>query len=105
MKRWIVLGLLALLALAWVIGMPRVRAMGDVGAGYVAKQMCSCVFVGGRSFDACRPDMLPDMDRISAEVLSADAAAGSGPGVRAWIPFLVDRVARHREGSGCTLEP
>ncbi|MAE94662.1 MAG: hypothetical protein CL910_08385 [Deltaproteobacteria bacterium] len=98
MKR---LGLFALLAAVLAAGLllPDFQRQVSIGTGFVAKQMCSCMFVGGRSFESCLPDMLPMMDDIEAQVLSV------GEGVRAWVPLLAERVARHQAPHGCTLEP
>lgn len=72
-------------------------ALANTGVGYVAKQMCSCIYVGERSFDSCRPDMLVSMDDIQAEVLEAPS------GVRAWVPGLGERNAHYRGDLGCAL--
>jgi hypothetical protein len=99
-RRWrVVVVLLALLAVlgaggAWW----RLRPLAQVGAGYVAKQMCSCVFVAERSFESCRSDMLPSLHRVRAERLPG------GAGVRAFLPLLADRTARFHGATGCTLE-
>jgi hypothetical protein len=77
---------------------PGMRQMARIGAGYVAKQVCSCVFVGGRDLAACRADLRPRAERVQAEVLLPERA------VRAWLPLLAERTARHHAGSGCTLE-
>jgi hypothetical protein len=71
------------------------RDLSDVGAGYVAKELCSCVFVGARSLDSCRPDIPPSMDRVQAE-LGEDR-------VRAFVPYLAERIARHEPPYGCVL--
>lgn len=68
----------------------------DIGAGFVAKQLCSCLFVGGRDEASCRLDLGPEFARVNAERFA--------DGVRAWVPLLAARTARHREGSGCTLD-
>ena len=73
----------------------RLRGMASVGAGYVAKEMCSCVFVAGRSLESCRPDVPESMDRVRAELLP--------DGVRGFVPALAERVARYEPGFGCTL--
>lgn len=72
-----------------------------VGAGMVAKELCSCVHVGARSFDACRADLpaLPGIGFVRAEPLPG------GDGVRAWVPGFDARVARAAPERGCTLEP
>lgn len=95
---WIGAGLaLALLGATAVLG-PRVLGMARVGAGYVAKQVCSCHYVAGRSVAACRADQLPMMDRVGAALLEGRE------GVRAWVlGGLVERTALHEPGGGCTL--
>jgi hypothetical protein len=90
---------LALLLGAGLFGWLRLRAAAAVGAGYVAKQMCSCMLVARRSFESCRPDIPPEMDRVGARPLP------EGRGVRADVPLLAEREALYSEGSGCTLEP
>ena len=70
----------------------------EIGAGYVAKEVCSCIYVGERDFESCRPDVPSIMDRIEAEVLADERA------VRAFVPYLGERVARFSDdGGGCTL--
>ena len=70
--------------------------MARIGTGYVAKELCSCIFVGGRSLESCRPDVPESMDRVQAELLP--------DGVRAFVPGFAERIARHEPGYGCTLE-
>ncbi len=70
----------------------------DIGAGMLAKQVCSCVFVTKRDVADCRADQFASMDPIQLEVRSGENR------VRAWIPALAERTAIHREGFGCTLE-
>ena len=76
------------------------RAQAQIGAGYIAHQLCSCVFVAERSIESCRPDMLPVMDRIQAEIIDVDGKKG----VRGWIPLFAERRALHSEGRGCALD-
>lgn len=100
MRRWIVGAALALVLLAAAVVLPRLRSMAYVGAGYVAKQVCSCLFVAERSEAGCRADLRPDIaERVSFE-LTPD-----GAGVRARASVLATRVARHHPGRGCTLRP
>jgi hypothetical protein len=95
---WIAAGLLGLIVLASLLLGPRALGMAQVGVGYVAKQICSCVYVGGREVDACRADLLPAMDPIDVQVLA------DREGVRASVLMgAVERTALHHEGSGCTL--
>ena len=93
--KWVALAVVALVIIAAVTIGPRVYRLSTIGAGYIAKQMCSCVFVGERDFDSCRQDMPPDMFRVKAEVIEG--------GVRAWVTGVVERSARYRPDTGCTL--
>lgn len=68
----------------------------EIGAAMLAKQMCSCLHVAGRSREDCRADQLETMDPIQLEL--------EGARVRAFIPLLAERVAVHRPGFGCSLE-
>ncbi len=92
------IGLLALGALlaAAVFARVRLAPQADVGAGFVAKLMCSCIFVAGRDAAACRLDLRPDLAPVRFEALA--------DGVQAWVPLLASRTASHREGTGCTLD-
>ena len=80
--------------LAWKL--PDFQRMGVIGSSYVAKTVCSCIFVAGRSAEACGADLLPTMAQVRFEPRE--------DGVRAWLPLLAERVARHTPGRGCTLE-
>jgi hypothetical protein len=73
----------------------RARDLSTIGAGYVAKELCSCVFVGERSLASCRPDIPETMQRVEAE-LGADR-------VRAFVPYLAERIARFEPPFGCVL--
>lgn len=93
--KWLAVAVVVLIALAAVVVGPRVYRLSTIGAGYIAKQMCSCIYVGEREFDSCRQDMPPDMFRVKAEVIDG--------GVRAWVTGVTERTARYRPESGCTL--
>lgn len=97
---WAAAAFLVLALAAFAITYPRVRDLSNMGAGYVALQMCSCIEVVGRTYDECLLDMLPEMEPIESE-----RVAGAGrKGVRAWIPIYADRSAWHQPPDGCTLE-
>ena len=95
MRRRIALGVVLVLLGAAGFYYVRLRSMAAIGAGYVAKEVCSCIFVGGRSLDSCRPDVPESMDRVQAELLP--------DGVHAFVTGLASRVARFEPGFGCTL--
>ncbi len=86
---------LGIAAAAW-FG-PELLLSMRIGTGFVARQVCSCVFVAERSLDSCRADMLPQTDAVNVEVLA--------DGVRSSLPLLETRTARYRPGLGCTLLP
>jgi len=99
--RKIGLGIVALLVVVCGVGyfvwVRPFLALANVGVGFVAKEMCSCIYVAERSFDSCRPDMMESMDEIQAEILDEP------PGVRAWVDGLGERRAHYRGEFGCSL--
>lgn len=102
MRRRILIALAGLLGLAIIVGyvrwfVPTQQAV-EIGAGMLSKQVCSCLFVAGRSVEDCRADQYESMDRIKLEVLQ------DPPAVRAFVPLLGERIAVWRDGFGCTLQ-
>jgi hypothetical protein len=70
-----------------------------VGAAAMAKVVCSCVFVDGRTLESCRADDPPGFENIPVTVdQNAKTATGSLFGI-------VSRRATYSEAYGCTLEP
>lgn len=98
--KWGVAALPALVLIAFAVTYPFLSRISEVGAGYVAMQMCGCVEVSGRPFEACLLDMRPEMERIGAERVEE----GGRSGVRATIPIYAERTAWHRPPDACTLE-
>ena len=90
-RRHIALAALAVAGLAsavlYVAYIRPLQELVDTGAGFLAKQMCSCIYVDERSAEACRPDMMAMMDPIDAEVLT------NPPGVRTSVLLTTERVA------------
>ena len=85
------------LFVAWIVfARAHWGEQADVGAAFLAKQVCSCHFVGGRDAESCRRDMGTDFDPLRWEV--------RGNTVHAGIPLLASRSATWHEGRGCTLE-
>jgi hypothetical protein len=95
MTRWVLLGVFWLLLVAGALFWQWGREQADVGAGYVAKELCSCVFVGERNLASCRPDIPESMDAVETE-LGADR-------VRAFVPYFAERIARYEPPFGCVL--
>jgi hypothetical protein len=101
-KRRILIGLAASIAVALTVGYAQwfVPTRQDVAVGnaMLAKQICSCIFVAGRSLKDCRADQFESMDPIQVEVRAKP------PGVRAFVPLFGERSASWSESFGCTLE-
>jgi hypothetical protein len=96
-RRWLrTLAILLVLGLAGA-GILALPALG-VAASYSAKMVCSCVFVAGRSPEACHAQDLPNLGWID---VSVDATSHE---VRASALGLRSARARHAEGFGCALE-
>lgn len=97
--RWLLVGLVALLALAvWQVWAPATR-YAITGAAYGARVACSCRFIGGRSLGDCQKDMEGPVAYVT---LSENAAAHS---VTASYPLLASQTATWRNGPGCQLQP
>ena len=95
MSRWYAMAAFWLVLVVGALVWEHLRDRSAVGAGYVAKEVCSCVFVGGRSLESCRADVPESMERVDVE-LGADR-------VRATVPALAERIARHEPPFGCVL--
>ncbi len=71
-------------------------AEGRIGAAFVARTTCSCVFVAGRSLESCRTDWPPGTEiltvRQEKNAVVASAALGA-----------VFAEATFEEDYGCTL--
>ena len=82
--------LAALLAAVFIYGWFRfvvpTRYAVSIGAGLLAKQVCSCVYLAQRELDDCRADQMEAMDQIKVEVLRDDER------VRAWVSGFGERV-------------
>jgi hypothetical protein len=95
MMRWVLIAVFWVLLVAAALVYEWGRDRAAVGAGYVAKELCSCVFVGERELASCRDDIPLTMERVQAE-LGADR-------VRAFVPGLGERIARYEPPYGCVL--
>jgi hypothetical protein len=90
--------------LVLVLGAAAYVELGErsaIGGGFAAKEICSCIHVGGRDFAACRADLqvVPGIDWLETEPLE------DGTGVRSGLPGFPPRIARAAPERGCTLEP
>lgn len=75
----------------------RGRVAEDYGPGWVAKELCSCLWVGERSLESCRSDLPYYLAKVKAEVLEDERAVRG-------FDDSGQRIARYRDdGGGCTL--
>src|SRR5262245_24818157 len=101
-RRVVAAAALAVAATALVAAAAALPPVLAVGTGFVAKQMCSEVFVGGRAVDAVVGDLreTPPQWLIRIVRVHVDRAAGTA---QASVPGLATSLARHRAGRGCAL--
>ena len=99
LKRLLIVAVVIVLV-AGVYVYREIRPQANVGAGYVAHQVCSCVFVAKRSYESCLLDLLPTMDAIQSEVVEVQGKNG----IRGWVTVLANRTALHTSGLGCALD-
>lgn len=97
----VLLSLVPALAVSGYAGSRMAVPMARPGLGYVAKVVCSNVFVGGVEPGQALAD-LPDEPIAKLVRTHVDDGARS---VTASIPLVARRQAVYRDGLGCTLEP
>jgi hypothetical protein len=96
---WILLAAAVTALVAGGVYAARVADQAGIGAAAMAKVACSCVFVEGRTLEACRADDPPGFEQVAVEI---DATAKTAVGR---VLGIVTRRASYNETYGCTLEP
>jgi hypothetical protein len=81
-------------------GWTQLEPYGRIGATYIAKQYCSCVFVAGRSEGSCRAEFKPDIDRFNVSVDRSGLPASAS--VQTHL-LMFSSAATYAEGFGCTV--
>ncbi len=71
-----------------------------IGAAYIAKQVCSCLFVVGRSETSCRAEFKPDIDPFTVAIDRAGLPAQAR--VKATVGPVVGEATFAR-GYGCVV--
>jgi len=97
--RWIAGGLVVLILIGAGVAYVMVRPYAQIGASYIAKQMCSCLFVAGRSEASCHAEFEPDIDRFKVKISHPKPGHGS---VRTRL-VIFSGAARYTAGYGCTV--
>lgn len=97
--RKVSLGLAAAVVVGIVAIVVFVKPQVDVGVGYTAKQVCSCVYVGQRPAEQCLLDLGRDISKRITLVELTDQQ-----GIKAEVFPLANASAFYHPGSGCTIE-
>ncbi len=97
--RWVIVGGGAIVVAGASSFGWRTSLAADVGAAAMAKVVCSCVFVDGRSLASCRADDPPGFESVAVTI---DDKAKTATGV---LFGIIKRRATYQEGYGCVLEP
>jgi hypothetical protein len=79
---------------------PPSPAVVKIGAAYVAKQFCSCLFLTGRSETSCRAEFKPQIDAAKVDIDRHSLPARAKVGVTLG-PILAEAAYSHRYG--CVL--
>ena len=98
--RWIVGGLLVLIIAGVAIAYVLISPTAKIGGVYIAKQMCSCIFVADRSEASCRAEFQPYIDR-GFQVSVRHPKPGHGS-VRTRL-YIFSAAAKYTVGYGCTV--
>ena len=99
MWRWTAVGVVAVVFVVGGYYGWRTAEAAGVGAAAMAKVVCSCVFVDGRTLQSCRADDPPGFEGVPVTV---DETAKTATGT---LFGIISRRASYHDGYGCTLEP
>lgn len=99
---WALMVLLAIGAIGFSVFRAKNATRADVAAGYMARTVCACRYVGGRDMASCLTDAEPGMDIVK---VTEDPATQT---ITARVPLLAKRAARNMTPikgieTGCTL--
>lgn len=97
-RKWLALGVVAVLAIAVVVAWRvfRVPLLLNIGTGYAAQQTCACLYVSHRTLDSCLGDLEPLARKLISVRPASDEVTASGF-------LLVTATAHYEQGFGCAL--
>jgi len=98
--RWpLIAAIVAVVLVAGGLYAWRVADQAGVAAAAITKVVCSCVFVDGRTLEACRAEDPPGFETIPVAIdMNAKTATAT-------LLRVVTRRAGYNETYGCTLDP
>ncbi|MEM6412937.1 MAG: hypothetical protein AAF683_15545 [Pseudomonadota bacterium] len=88
-------------AALWQFVLKGQLAYADIASAYVAKQTCSCRFVGERELESCLGDFTQDVSILNV----SEVREGGEGSITASALGIVSATATHRPGLGCVLQP
>lgn len=89
----------ALAAVAALGVTQKLQPRAAVAAGFAARVICACHFIGNRDSASCKNDLEPGMEPVT---FSIDEKLKQ---VTAHYPVLASRSATFHESNGCVLDP
>lgn len=96
-RRIVSLVILLVVATVACVLLGRLWILIEVGSGYTAKQVCSCVYVSKRTEDSCAREL----EDLAKKLVRYEVKDGR---VHAATLGMADRTARYDEGFGCVLD-
>jgi hypothetical protein len=104
-RKWLYRGMilgggLVALAGAGLVSYSRIAPYARIGATYIAKQDCSCLFVEGRSEYSCATEFKPDIDRFKVEI---DRSALPDKARVTTRLAIFSGEATYEQGFGCSV--
>jgi hypothetical protein len=105
MKRGLRLSLFAIASLVAVGGLyatfivrPKLKPVGAVAAGYMARVACACHFVGKRSLASCLTDRETGMEQVRVSIDAGQRRVTAG------VPLIASASATYTLGLGCVID-
>ncbi len=72
------------------------RPYGVTGTTYIAKQLCSCVFLTGRTDLSCQGELKPDIDQFTVRIDHAKRSVAAHLAI-----FSSESI--YEDGTGCRI--
>jgi hypothetical protein len=86
----------ALVLVGLIVGYVMLRPYGETGTTYLAKQLCSCIYLTGRSDASCQNEFRPDADKFQVRINHAARSVSARL-------LMFSNVAVYEDGLGCRI--
>lgn len=94
--RWAAAVVGLILVAGLIGGYVAARPYGVTGTTYLAKQLCSCVFLTGRSDASCQAEFKPDIDKFQVRIDHAESRVSARL-------LLFSSEAAYESRTGCRI--